>query len=142
MKYLERLKSQKMVTRGTAKSAKTPFDSFDSTPDGIVFENRKTNKHPKKFKPVTPDLVKNFRLSRQWILKNLKELEAKGWTRKELFRAGQFKHPCGTWGPAWLSSWLDPDMMPGVGADGEIVFNFNKYGRQYRQTARKLPQAI
>jgi DNA primase len=133
MKYLEKLKSQKTPIRGTAKSAKTPFDIFDSNPRGRFQKKNKT----KKIKPVTPDLVKKFRLSRQWILKNLPELEAKGWTRKALFRAGRFKHPCGAWGPAWLSVWADPSMTPEISQDGTLIFNFNIGGRQYRQTARK-----
>jgi hypothetical protein len=117
----------------TAKTAKTPFYSFCSTPTGHFQQKIK----PKKFKIVTPDLVKNFRAARPWILEHLPELTAAGWTRRDLFRVGRFKHPCGTWGPAWLSVWTDSDMTTGTGPDGMIIFSFIKHGRQYLQTARK-----
>lgn len=124
--------SRELATEDTNKiNAFSRISSFSRGKGGDL------KKHKTKFKPVTTELVRNFKISRQWILKNLTELKAKGWTRKKLFGAGRFKHPCGTWGPAWLSVWADPDMTPEIDQDGTLVFNFNKNGRQYRQTTRK-----
>jgi hypothetical protein len=117
------------------KTGETETPASDSCPDGII-EDRKPPRHPRRARPVTRELVKYFRAGRGWLLEHLPELEAKGWSRKALFVAGRFKYPCGDWGAAWASAWVDPDMKPNIDGDGTLVFNFKKHGRQYRQTAR------
>lgn len=91
---------------------------------------------PRKSKP-TPDMVRAYKAGRCWILAHLDGLRALGWTRPGLFRAGRFRYPCGEWGLAWASAWVNP-LLGGVAIaeDGSVIFELHETGRVVRQTAR------
>ncbi|EFL50929.1 zinc finger CHC2-family protein [Solidesulfovibrio fructosivorans JJ]] len=99
-------------------------------------EPRKRLSRPRNSKP-TPDMVRAYKAGRRWILPHLDELLAHGWTRPGLFRAGRFRYPCGEWGLAWASAWINT-LLGGVtmAEDGTVVFELNETGRVVRQTAR------
>lgn len=91
---------------------------------------------PRGSKP-TPAMVRAYKSGRVWILVHLDELLAAGWTRQGLFRAGRFRYPCGEWGLAWASLWINP-ILGGVAMDkdGTVVFELHEAGRVVRQTSR------
>ncbi|MHC1791995.1 CHC2 zinc finger domain-containing protein [Solidesulfovibrio sp.] len=91
---------------------------------------------PRKSKP-TPAMVVTYKTGRRWILANQDRLLAHGWTRAGLFRAGQFRFPCGGWGLAWASAWGKPNVGGvSIAEDGTVVFELNEAGRVVRQTVQ------
>jgi hypothetical protein len=82
-------------------------------------------------------MVRSYKSGRRWILAHLDTLLAHGWTRPGLFRAGQFKFPCGGWGLAWASAWGKPNVgSVTIAEDGTVVFELNEAGRVVRQTVQ------
>jgi hypothetical protein len=73
---------------------------------------------------LTPSMLQAWRTARPWILEHLQELEAKGWTRKQLFRADVLTYPYGAWGPAWSRNWIRPGAEPSIKKDGAIVWTW------------------
>jgi hypothetical protein len=59
---------------------------------------------------LPPRVLAGYKKGRAWIMERLPELEAKGWTRAGLFRAGRYRHPYGQWGLAWSPGWSSPDL--------------------------------
>jgi DNA primase len=91
---------------------------------------------PRKSKP-TPDMVRTYKTGRRWILVHLDALLAHGWTRPGLFRAGQFKFPCGGWGLAWASAWGKPNVgSVSIAENGVVIFDLHEMGRVVRQTVQ------
>jgi hypothetical protein len=91
-------------------------------------------------KRLTPSMLQAWRTARPWILDHLQELEAKGWTRKMLFRADVLTHPHGKWGPAWSRNWTRPGTEPSIDQDGAIVWTWlEPNGRPVSQAARPKP---
>ncbi|MEA4857097.1 MAG: DNA primase, partial [Solidesulfovibrio sp.] len=107
--------------------------ALPATPDHA--QHRQLSR-PRKSKP-TPDMVRAYKAGRRWILAHLDGLLSHGWTRPGLFRAGRFRYPCGEWGLAWSSAWVNP-VLGGVilAEDGTVVFELHETGRVVRQTAR------
>lgn len=86
---------------------------------------------------ITPSMLHAWRTARPWILEHLQELQAKGWTRKQLFRADVLTHPHGEWGPAWSWNWIRPGAEPSIDRDGAIRWTWlEPNGRPVSQAAR------
>lgn len=97
-------------------------------------ENVQASSRRRKTRLVNDSLVATWHRGRQWIRAHLPDLEKAGWTRRELLRAGRFKHPCGTWGVAWF--WK-PDVTPTLEPDGAIRWSWkNANGKAVTQAAR------
>lgn len=75
-------------------------------------------------KKLSPSLLKAYKASRPWILDHLEELQAKGWTRRSLFKAGRFAYPFGDWGVAWGKVWLRPGVEVSIEDDGAIAWTW------------------
>jgi hypothetical protein len=126
-----------------ALDAITPCPQRDDTPDSPPAlvnapgqDAHRRLSRPRKSKP-TPDMVRSYKSGRRWILAHLDTLLAHGWTRPGLFRAGQFKFPCGGWGLAWASAWGKPNVgSVTIAEDGTVVFELNEAGRVVRQTVQ------
>ncbi|MHC1712532.1 MAG: toprim domain-containing protein [Solidesulfovibrio sp.] len=92
--------------------------------------------HPRKSKP-SRERVLAYKSGRAWILAHIDELLAAGWTRRKLFRAGQFRYPLGNWGAAWASAWTNPKLVGvSMAEDGTIFFEFHETGRVVWQTVQ------
>jgi len=92
-------------------------------------------KRRKKF--ITPSMLKAFKTARPFLLSRLNELEAKGWTRRKLFRIGKYKYPLGDWGLAWSGIWQKDGLKVEIKPDGEILFTWtDRTGRETTQSAR------
>lgn len=105
-----------------------------------VGEQKKENRGPAKATHparVTPGMVTGWRAAREWITARLPELEAAGWTRRELFQAGRLRFPHGAWGMAWLSLWTKAGVEVSITHSGGITFSWiEASGRTVTQTAR------
>jgi len=140
MKYLSKLKQIKghpdelsKLPKGgephideLPKLPKVPFDSKGSTRGSLISENHppthRPKRHPKKPPLITPAMVEAWRTGRAWILAHLPELEAAGWTRRQLFQAGRLKYPCGEWGATWF--WPEGDFTVSLEPDGAIKWTW------------------
>ncbi|MFO8083008.1 MAG: YfjI family protein, partial [Desulfobacterales bacterium] len=135
------------LTSPTAKGAKRDFDSFDSTPDRRIWEKGapapRAKKRPRqKIRLVTRMMVETWRVGRAWMLEHLGKLEAAGWTRHELLRAGRFLYPCGTWGLAFTGHWTKEGLKIEIEANGAIAWAWgDATGRTVRQRAARIPTA-
>jgi hypothetical protein len=68
-------------------------------------------------------MVRRFRRARPWLVERLDALQAAGWTRARLFRAGRLRYPFGAWGVAWSHLWGDPRLHAvEVDQDGALRF--------------------
>jgi len=133
---------ENMPTPPTAKTAKTvkrTFGSKDSDRGGLIPGNHPPTAPAKKRRRqkarlVTKSMVEAWRVGRKWILAHLSDLEAAGWTRAELLRAGRFQYPCGTWAAAWGDVWLKPGATVAIEGQGAIRWTwFNETGRPISQ---------
>jgi hypothetical protein len=88
------------------------------------------------------DMFKSWEIARPWLLAHLPELEAAGWTKHLLFRAGRDKYPLGGWGPAWLHCWQQRGLEVKISNDGTLVFTWPRSERGFRTTAVQLPEDI
>ncbi len=75
---------------------------------------------------ITPTMLRAWKTARPWILARLPELEAKGWTRRRLFRAGRLRYPHGPWGPAWSRNWLRPGVQIEIEDNGTIRWTWTE----------------
>lgn len=81
-------------------------------------------------------LIRAWKAARPWLLDHLQELQAKGWTRKQLFKAGKLSFPHGPWGPAWARNWLGDGVKVSIDQDGAIRWTWiEPGGRQVSQAA-------
>ncbi len=112
-------------------------------PDNLTQECQNANEdsplssRKSKNRRITGNMLKAWKSSRPWLLARLPDLEEKGWTRTKLFRAGRFKYPCGSWGVAFLSNWLRPDVEITLDTDGSIRWTWTEAtGRTVSQASR------
>jgi hypothetical protein len=90
-----------------------------------------------KGKHISPSMLQAWRAARPWILDHLQELEARGWTRKRLFRADVLSYPHGAWGPAWSRNWLREGVEVNVDQGGAIIWTWlESNGQPVTQTSR------
>ena len=85
----------------------------------------------------TEQQIVYFRAAWLWIKENKSALLAAGWNVAALVRRGRCRWPYGSWGVAWLPTWIIPDLAVSIGRMGEIVFIFPYSGRTIKQTARR-----
>jgi len=106
-------------------------------------DNLEETDHPKgttRPRRVTRRMLRAWRLSRPWLLARLPELEALGWTRSKLFRAGRLPYPLGPWGTAFCSNWLIPDVEVKIDSEGAIRWTWTEAtGRTVTQAKRPHP---
>ena len=91
---------------------------------------------------ISTDMLTTWKAARPWILVNLPELQAAGWTRHLLFRGGKSRYPLCNWGPAWLHCWQQPGLKVEIGDDGTLSFTWPRSQRGFRTMAVRLPESI
>ena len=114
-----------MDQRKKAKALVKRIDEHFESQDGI--------------KPNT-FMLKSWKASRGWLLDHLTELEAAGWNRHLLLRAGQDRFPLGDWGPAWLHCWQQSGLEIKIGKDGTLYFIWPRSERGFKTMAAQLPE--
>jgi len=98
-------------------------------------ENVPAASRRRKTRIVNESMVATWRRGRHWCLEHLAELNAVGWDRHELLRAGRYKYPMGSWGPAWF--WPEGDFTASLEPDGAICWTWkNANGKDVAQAMR------
>ncbi len=89
-------------------------------------------------KKITPAMLRSWRIARPWLLAHLMELQAAGWTRAKLFRAGgRLRFPFGPWGIAFLPVWTKPGVQIEIEDAGAIRWTWvDATGKTITQAAR------
>lgn len=125
------------VTRANEQAEKPCHTRAEPGYLSATFEgnHRVTNRVTKK---ISPSLLKAYKVARPWLLANLDELKAKGWTRRSLFKAERFAYPFGDWGVAWLKVWLRPGVKVSIEDDGGIAWTWLE-AKDRRVTQRAYP---
>ena len=115
-------------------------------PDNVTQECQNANKdsplssRKSKNRRITGNMFKAWKAARPWLLARLPELEAQGWTRSKLFRAGRMLYPFGPWGAAWCDNWLIPDVEVKIDSEGAIRWTWTEAtGRTVTQAKRPYP---
>lgn len=104
---------------------------FDTLTCPLGFWSRAQQRQRRR-RHVSPTMIRTWRQGRKWVLEHLEELQATGWTRRELFRAGRFSFPCGSWGFAWFFR-LDAEIN--IEQDGTLTMIWrHANGQQVKQT--------
>ncbi len=72
---------------------------------------------------------------RLWIMQNMDELKAKGWTRNCLFNVSKYTYPFGDWGLLWNHLWMVSKDVA-ISDNGGVVFTIHESRRTVQQTKR------
>jgi hypothetical protein len=140
MKYLERLRAKEANRK--AESA-LPLQEYDSKKSSALSKTTALEPDPPirdRVRHITPEMVKSWKIARKWILPRLDELQASGWTRARLFKAGRYTFPYGEWGVAWLDNWRRTEWEVHL-ENGLITFLTKDIsGKKIKQIAR--PRSI
>lgn len=92
---------------------------------------------PTRKNHITPSMLESWKVARPWLLAHLPRLQAAGWTRAKLFRAGRLRFPCGPWGVAFLSVWTKDGVQVEIEDGGAIRWTWaDATGKTITQAAR------